>query len=315
MTQKLRTLEGDVEVTVHSYLEGPIEKLSFLRKSLLFAELANIAYFSRVDAGWLAFQVGLPETRFYNNDGAQAFLFANRTDAVITFRGTEPNEWSDIRADLNAGRALFGSAGHVHRGFKREVDNIWPRLELALGNNRRNLWFTGHSLGGAMATICAGSCKLSSIPSNPEALFTFGSPRVGNRRYVNFLELQHYRWVNNNDCVPRFPPALLSYRHCGEEVYLDMCGEVRRMNRFQRMTDRWRGIFSALMNGQFDPFADHKIDRYISAIANLLAESEGLVRFVRPLPDSSETSIPTVRPISLRRQKEAAFDREFKRAA
>ena len=53
------------------------------------------------------------------------------------------------------GDVIAETAGRVHRGFKREVDDLWPRLEQALVNNTRPLWFAGHSLGGAMATICA----------------------------------------------------------------------------------------------------------------------------------------------------------------
>ena len=55
---------------------------------------------------------------------------------------------------------LAETAGRVHRGFKREVDDLWPRLEKALKNNTLPLWFAGHSLGGAMATICASRCQL-----------------------------------------------------------------------------------------------------------------------------------------------------------
>jgi len=67
-----------------------------------------------------------------------------------------------------------------------------------------------------MAAICAGRCRLSYIRSNPRALYTYGSPRVGNRRYVNYVQLEAYRWVNNNDIVTRVPPSWLGYRHKGE---------------------------------------------------------------------------------------------------
>jgi hypothetical protein len=49
---------------------GPIESLNMLRKSLLFAELSNIAYLGRAEAGHRAFEMGFPEIRFYDRDGA-----------------------------------------------------------------------------------------------------------------------------------------------------------------------------------------------------------------------------------------------------
>jgi triacylglycerol lipase len=202
----VRFLDSPTESLVRSSLDGPIESLGFLRRSLLFAELSNHSYLSR-----------------------EAYIFANQHDAVVTCRGTEPHDWNDVRADLDLGAAMAETVGWVHRGFKREVDDLWPRLEQALVNNSRPLWFAGHSLGGAMAAICAGRCKLSYIRSNPRALFTYGSPRIGSKRYVNYVQIEAYRWVNNNDIVTRVPPAWLGFRHKGQEVYLNAYGKVRRL--------------------------------------------------------------------------------------
>ena len=44
-------LDGAADNTVSSSLDGPIESLSMLRRSLLFAELANLSYLSRAEAG------------------------------------------------------------------------------------------------------------------------------------------------------------------------------------------------------------------------------------------------------------------------
>ena len=93
-------------VEVHSSLDGPIESLSFLEKSLLFAELSELSYLSRAEAGRLCNEIGLPEIRFYDREGAQAYIFGNDTDVVVTCRGTEPNDWNDIRADLSLGKVM-----------------------------------------------------------------------------------------------------------------------------------------------------------------------------------------------------------------
>ena len=169
-----------------------------------------------------------------NHDGSQAYLFENDQDCVVACRGTEPNEWNDIRADVNAIHAVAETVGRVHRGFKREVDDLWPGLEKALIDNTKTLWFIGHSLGGAMAAICAGRCKLSHIRSNPAGLYTFGSPRVGTKRYINHAQITHIRWINNNDIVTRVPSRWLGYRHSGEEVYLNAYGKVRKLTGWQR---------------------------------------------------------------------------------
>lgn len=282
-------------VAVHSALAGPIESLSMLRRSLLFAELSELSYLSRADAGRLANRIGFPEIRYYDHHGAQAYLFGNEHDAVVTCRGTEPNEWNDVRADLAIGRALSETVGWVHKGFKREVDDLWPRLEQALVNNTRTLWFTGHSLGAAMAAICAGRCALSHIRSIPRALFTFGCPRIGSSRYVNFVQFEAHRWVNNNDIVARVPPAWLGYRHKGQEVYLNSSGKIRCLTRWQRIKDLWRGFVQGLREGQIDPFTDHSITRYIEYIRGEIEQEEGPALHVRPLvrsPSQPQFELP-----------------------
>jgi len=269
-------------VPVRSRVNGPVGELSLLRRSLLFAELSAICYLSRAEAGRLANRVGFPEIRFYNHDGAQGYIFGNDDDRVVVCRGTEPNDWNDIRADLDLAKVVAETAGRVHRGFKHEVDDLWPRIEQALVNNSRPVWFTGHSLGGAMATICASRCKLSHIGSNPRSLYTFGSPRVGNGRYVNYVQYEAYRWVNNNDIVARVPPWWLGYRHKGQEVYLNAYGEIRRMTAWQRVKDRWRGFLGGLRNLEFDPIADHSICRYVASIRSLVKDEAATVRWAVP---------------------------------
>ena len=261
-------------VALQSVVRGPIEQMSLLRQSLLFAELSYISYLPRGEAGQLANRMGLPSIRFYDRDGAQAYVFANDHDTVVVCRGTEPSEWNDIQADLDAVTAVAETVGHVHRGFKREVDDLWPRLEQALINNEQVLWFAGHSLGGAMAAICAGRCKLSHIPSNPAGLFTYGSPRVGDRRYVNHVRLNYYRWVNNNDIVSRVPPTWLGYRHAGTEIYLDHQSRIRHLRGWRRFLDCCRGFFQGLTQFRIDPFSDHNLVGYIEGVWRAVEQEE-----------------------------------------
>ncbi|MEM6654244.1 MAG: lipase family protein [Planctomycetota bacterium] len=262
------------DLPTYSRLTGPIDGLGFLEKSLLFAELSRASYFTRAEAGAITSAIGLPEVRFYDRDGAQAYLFGNETDAVIACRGTEPHEWNDIQADLDAATDLAETVGRVHRGFKREVDDLWPCLEQALVSNERTLWFTGHSLGGAMTAICAGRCKLSHIASTPQAVFTYGAPRVGNKRYVNHVRLQYYRWVNNNDIVPRVPPRWLGYRHAGEEIYLDRNGRIKNIHGVLRARDRFWGFLRSLRRWRIDHFSDHLMGEYIDAILRHVEDGE-----------------------------------------
>jgi triacylglycerol lipase len=269
----------EVAKTEHQWhsrpLAGPIAELSLLRKSLLFAELSDASYYTEHVARPLFEEIGLHASTYFEREGAQAYIVSNEHDAVVICRGTEPNEWNDIKADVTAWTVLAESVGRVHRGFKDEVDTIWPPMEAALAENAKTTWFTGHSLGAAMAAICAGRCMLSQIESNPAGLFTYGGPRVGSRRYVNHCKFpEYYRWVNNNDIVTRVPPIWLGYRHAGKLMYFDSIGRFRRMSKAQRAKDRWRGIWRGLKQGRVDPFADHLSCNYIQYLASEVAAEE-----------------------------------------
>jgi triacylglycerol lipase len=272
--EKLVQDPGEVALVLRSRVTGPIAEMSFLRRSLLFAELSMIAYNDQDEATRAAECLGFEDVMFYDRDGSQAYRFRNAFDCVIACRGTEPNEWNDIQADANAASVVSETVGRVHRGFKREVDDLWPMIETALLDNAHPLYFCGHSLGGAMATISAGRCYLSHIPSNPVELFTYGSPRVGNKRYINYVKLNHYRYVNNNDIVPRVPPSWMGYRHSGDEVYLDRNGRIRKLGIVSKRRDKWRGFVRELRRWRIDHFSDHSIRDYIEAILRAVRDEQ-----------------------------------------
>ena len=255
-------------------LEGPIRNLDRLHKSLLFGELANFVYLREDLVAGASHYLGFDRYRFIDNDGAQAYLFANKYDSILVFRGSEPHDWNDIRADLDVASILAETVGRVHRGFKKEADDIWRDIESVLLTNNKTLWMAGHSLGAAIATICASRCKLGRFQSAPIELYTYGSPRVGDHVFVNHTEVRHYRWVNNNDVVARTPPSWLRYTHTGEEIYIGAVGKIEPVSGWARYKDYWQGLFGGFGKGRFDPFSDHLMENYISHIYRAIIERQ-----------------------------------------
>ena len=258
------------EFDFKSKIEGPIAELSHLERSLLMAEISMMSYLNVKQCNIAAGHIGFSQGKFFDRSGSQAYWFQSEYDSVVVFRGTEADDWNDIKADANAIAALAETVGKVHSGFKGEVDEIWPLIEKELEANTKPLWFCGHSLGGALATICGGRCVLSYIKMEPAGVYTFGSPRVGCRRYVNHVPLLHYRWVNNNDIVTRVPPVLLGYRHSGTEQYLDRHGRLRDLKGWRKTGDKLKGFFKELMNFRIDHLGDHGIVAYIDTIFKLV---------------------------------------------
>jgi len=241
-------------------------QLSFKEKSLLFAKLSHISYSDDIkEVKAYVKELGFTQVKFYDNNGAQAYKFSNNKMIVIACRGTQPNQFNDIKADLKAFKVFAETVGLVHKGFKKEVDDIWPNIakNLKALKKERALYFCGHSLGAAMATLMASRCQEDPELPKVEELYTYGSPRVGDIRFTDSLSVLHYRWVNNNDIVARVPFALLGYRHDGTEYYMNAYGKVRTPTGWQRIKDRIRGFWFGIKKGKIDNFSDHSIIAYI----------------------------------------------------
>ena len=132
-------------------LSGPIAELSLLRKSLLFAELSDVAYYAEQVSRPLFEEIGLHASTYFEREGAQAYIVSNEHDTVAICRGTEPNEWNDIKADVNAWSVLAESVGRVHRGFKEEVDTALAIDGSCAGRKRQD-----DLVHGSLARCCDG---------------------------------------------------------------------------------------------------------------------------------------------------------------
>ena len=249
-----------------------ISKLNFNERSLLFAKLSSIAYSNIKEAKGQVKKLGFTTVEFYNKDGAQAYRFMNKTDIVIACRGTQPTEFNDLKADLKATPVMAETVSRVHRGFKQEVDDLWPDVQedlLRKVNLNKTLWFCGHSLGAAMATIMSSRCMHDIELNDPVELYTFGSPRVGWRGYCGSLNVTHHRWKNNNDIVTTVPLAIMGYVHHGNQHYLNAYGQYRKPTGWQMFKDRLRGMWMGIKKGKIDNFGDHSMAEYIKHISNL----------------------------------------------
>ena len=219
-----------------------------------FATIARLAYLDNAKEEFT--KLGYNDWRLIDIDGAQVHIAANAEEVVVAFRGTEPTEFNDIKADLRA----FHHKG-FHKGFYLEYKKVEAQVLDALSKLKRAsprpVYITGHSLGGAMATVAAWHLPTA------KALYTFGSPRALGLKKAKQLKVPHYRVVNNNDIVPKVPPALLFFKHAGTLPYINYYGDIRRMSWWQRFKDGWRGRRQAWKKGvPFDGLYDHSMNEY-----------------------------------------------------
>jgi triacylglycerol lipase len=163
-------------------------------------------------------------------------FFASRSGpspfAVIAFRGTDKDDKRSAETDLDT--IPVSRDGYVvHKGFALALDQVWEsEVEGMLSDFLRPhpgapVYFTGHSLGAALAAISVTRFAGANCP-----LYTIGSPRAGDDRFVRaVLERAKlvFRFVNSQDIVTQIPPEIPLehyFRHMGLEKYIDRNGAI-----------------------------------------------------------------------------------------
>ena len=247
-----------------------------LKKAAQMAGFARLVYSQKGQVEKVIMNMNLTSFRWYVVEGTQAFTCydIDANEIFIVFRGTEPTQLKDILADLKAWPKQAREKGLVHFGFAQAIDKVYDSIVQWLSEQKLDdeckITCTGHSLGAALATICASRL-------DAHELYTFGSPRVGNRAFVKEMKndgIKHYRFVNNNDIVTSVPLPII-YRHSGELVYINHFGNIRKMSTWQRIKDKWRGRARALAKGQpFDGAFDHSMDLYYQKVQNVYLQSQ-----------------------------------------
>ncbi len=183
--------------------------------------------------------VHLREIKFFNKGGIQAALLQSSDDVtsgfmIVTFRGT--NELKDTLLNVQFLPQTWLGKGHVHGGFAKGFKQVWPDISRALEATLQRavppagshppppIFYTGHSLGAALATLAA-----SIRP--PHALYTYGSPRVGDDAFAETLAaVRAFRVVNHQDVITLLPPSLprvCKLRHVGQLRYIAHDGVLR----------------------------------------------------------------------------------------
>lgn len=256
-----------------------------LTNSWWLAEAAMLAYVD--DATFLASQLraaGLDHVRTYESPESslwdtQGWIAHNDRYVIVSMRGTDPREIKDLLTDLNFLQTGSVLRGRVHAGFKAGLDDVWTELAShlnQLADGGRKVWFTGHSLGGALAVLAAHRFGRAA------GVYTFGSPRVGDAIFAEGYRQPTYRVVHNMDAVTDLPPPLV-YHHVGELKYFDRQGRLRE-NAGSRVVVRDRveaqlhdisGLLSKISDTNYrvtlpKPLTDHAPIHYVTACWNAL---------------------------------------------
>lgn len=168
---------------------------------------------------------------------------SNEKWIVIAFKGTSPTNFSEFMVDATIvhcnAHSFFGN-GSLHQGFysslapgpESDVDpyaNILHSLKHVAkslkggGDEKVNLWITGHSLGAALASLLYARLLFSPKDLGPDLVlrqgYMFGTPRVADAQFISAFDFASstpfgdttqslWRVVDRWDIVTHVPPGL-----------------------------------------------------------------------------------------------------------
>ncbi|AJY77763.1 lipase [Paenibacillus beijingensis] len=211
-----------------------------IRTALFLAAVCSQSYMQLLGGGLFLVPEGYRMVGAFQSagfDGKPAdfgFVLESEQAAVLAFRGT--NSVSDWVSDFMADQVDFTfvpGGGLTHRGFtslysgaRKQTMELLRKLP-----SSKPLFVTGHSLGGALATLAALDISANTGLSAP-MVYTFGSPRVGDPVFVRAFNRAipvSFRIENENDIVPHLPPIV--YRDPKAKklyFYMHVKNEIKR---------------------------------------------------------------------------------------
>ena len=191
----------------------------------LTVALSRVVYRSEERARGDGAALGLSDFRFFADEPNEALSATGDDRLFLAFRGTEAKviDWiqnarfKPIPGELN---------GRVHSGFRTGLDGLWGDITPVVEAAGLPVVLTGHSLGGALATLAAA--RLHEAGHEVAAVYTYGQPRIGlsdfRGPYRAGLDEVTYRFINHIDLVTRVPLLVQGYRNVGHRVYFDRSG-------------------------------------------------------------------------------------------
>lgn len=233
-----------------------------------------------------------PTSELYieNLGSASGFVACNTEHLVVAFRGSD--DYLDLAVNLTASHnsELDYYGGAVHHGFAMALEAVWIELRAIIDQYHRSdqrIWLTGHSLGGALATLAAK--RLDSFLTRVRCI-TFGQPRVGDPLFYRNYTVDHDRFVNELDMIPKLPPRSLfaRYWHVGSEQILDAAGNhaagegdtslledlfFGRLASNFNLGDAWNeNVLDQLIQRGRE---DHRMATYVARVERLIAGRDG----------------------------------------
>ena len=220
-----RSKPEPADTQMHRFAPTSLSSEGFNWSAALSAALASSLAYKNADqiVDTAKTDFGFERCEYVDSGNIECFLAWSGAGAILSFRGSEK-----VKADWLTNFDIFPvkqAYGKVHGGFLDGFQAVKGKLESLLAPiSEQPIVFTGHSLGGALATIAAAEWH-DNYP--PATIYTFGQPAVGRMGFRDFFFEQYpgrfFRFVNSDDLVAMLPP---NYKHVGKLIHFDDDGHT-----------------------------------------------------------------------------------------
>lgn len=198
---------------------------------------------AETQCGYVAFRGSSADRDWLTN-----LEFAQRSAITSAILNNKQLDYPNIYGQSNSGVKM-------HIGFTKAYLSIRSDIHRIVQKSNIPHWIiTGHSLGGALAKLCAVDLQYNFSPEISVETYTFGAPRIGNKAFSESYTHRvpkTCRFVNGNDVVCGLPRRWQGYRHVDTKI--------RLRGRFN-----WRIISGSLQ--------DHRIDHYIAKLTKRVGQ-------------------------------------------
>jgi hypothetical protein len=239
----------------------------------------------------------------FQDGSVEGYVGSTGKKVVLAFRGSTfalgeydtltwlEKSFTDWTANVSLHPLQYHS-GLVQGSYLQIVRRAWPTISQLLtdhGAKDKNLWITGHSLGGSLATVAGAMAKWENGLS-VAGVYTFGSPKIADEAFASNYPVPLFRYENRNDIFPHLPPVghviqllrVLSsdIEHAFERWFgADFVGwrpsgvgDLQYIDRKGRLVpeidagDRLVGLMKAMVLDPAQLIQDHWIESYCAAL-------------------------------------------------
>ena len=224
---------------------------------------------------------------------------ANKKDWSINFRTHRVNYGGKTLAEMDAlaKEPLRKAEPAVHSGFNSYVDTVLRTSVLDDKGRLRGVFkavaersdammiLSGHSLGGAAATLLGQRLLDLGLPSERLCVVSFGAPAVGNEAFANAYggRMRLLRITNTADPVPGSLQTFFGgYKQLGQHIKYSFSPQISNMQHDMAMyfdysvSDFYQEYDRQVSLGRITPVPDRKLTIGVPVVALWINESENL---------------------------------------